>query len=292
MFGTKLTAIIDFVNQYNQVINDYSNNIKNSDEIQIYHSIECGLLDIQTNKLIQDYIMLDYIHASQTKEFVYYDQEYKIKIPISKVFSYMLYNIKTNKLDLKKGIEIKKQFVLAENGNHLFNLLADDDTENIIIGKTVLTSLFMKSLVYEIQDSFNEYYDTNLHDIFNQLISKKNIYLPIIAQNDGINNMYSYKLVLTIDYIFTLDDQIVDVDDELSTSINKLVDDIKQFVFKYVYENNLSSLLKYFAIISTEPTFISIKSSKTVTSLTLLFNFEYIKELLYMYFLENTLEKV
>lgn len=292
MFEEKLKTIIDFVYQYNHMVDDYCRNTYVNDEIQTYFSVNYGLLDILTNKLIQDYIRYDHFETNQKKELVYYDQEYKIKIPLSKIYSYILYNIKTNKLELKKGIEIKNYFVIAENIDYLFKLLADDESKNIIIMNSVLTNLFIDYFIHKVQDLSNEYYSTNIQDMFNQLINEKNIYLPIIIQSDSPNDLYSYDLILIIEHVLVTNDQVVDVDDELSTHIIKIVNDIKHFVFKYFYENNLSKLIKYFTIINTEPTLVSIKSLKTATSLKLLLNFDNIKELLYLYFVNKIMVKI
>lgn len=289
MFETKVKTIIDFVNQYNQIVNDYCDNINTNDEIQTYFSINYGLLDIQTNRLIQDYIRFDYLETKQNKELVYYDQEYKIKIPLSKIYSYLLYNIKTNKLEQKRGIEIKNYFVIAESIDHLFKLIADNDSKNLIIDNSVLTNMFIDYFTSKMQGISNDYYNTNIHNMFNQLVNKKNIYLPIIIQSDSLNDLHLYNLILVIEYAFVTNEQ---ANNNLSIQIVDIVNNIKHFVFKYFYENNLCELIKYFTIVNTEPSLISIKSLKTVTSLKLLLNFDNIEELLYLYFIDKVLVNI
>jgi len=125
--------------------------------------------------------------------------------------------------------------------------------------------------------------------MFNQLVNEKNIYLPIIIQSDGPDYLPSYDLILIIEHIFVTNEQ---PNSNLSTQIIDIVNNIKYFVFKYFYENNLGELIKYFTIMNTAPSLVSFKSLKTVTNLKLLLDFDNIKELLYLYFIGKVLVNI
>lgn len=283
----EIKTITKFIKFYTSIIDEQFNNFIANEDLEIYFSYECRLVNVQTNKIVKDIIETDY----QRNDLFYYDYEYKINIPISKAYKYLLYNVKTNKLDIKKGIELKSYFIIAKNLEDLFQLLTDQESRNLIINNNTVLRIIKESFVFN--NEINKIFD-NLHDIdainaFNHMIDQKNIYLPLLVYYDSTGDEFIYKPILEIEYNFIIDNYN---DNILLNETVKNIDIIKNRIFEYMYSQQLSNLIKYFLITNTEPEYVSVKSMKIVTSLKLLFNFDYVKELLYVHFIDKILQKI
>lgn len=288
----ELKTIMKFIKFYDKTIDEQFNNFTANDDLNIYFLYDCGLLNIQTNKLVKDAIKTDYFDRFQKEELFYYDYEYKINIPISKVYKYLLYNVKTNKLDTKKGIELKNYFTIAKNLEQLFQLLTDQDNKNLIISSDTLLRIIKETFVFNTEFDtllFEDFYNINNYDAFDQIINEKEIYLPLLVYYDMPGDKFNYKLILELEYNFIINNTSSDA---LINEVTKNIDKIKNSVFEYLYSHKLSNLTKYFTIMNTGPEYASVKSMKVVIGLKLLFNFEYIKELLYIHFIDKILTKV
>lgn len=287
-----LKAIVDFVRFYDELIDEIFEDYVTYHDMDIHFTIDFGLLNLRTNKIIKDELINDYYNGVK-EEFFYYDYDYKMHIPLSKAFTYLLYNISLDKPVSKKGIEIKSYLVIAKDIDELFRLLTEESIQNIIISKKILSSVFKETFAFnhEIVNILDKYQNMSLENIFELLTNQKNIYLPIIVEYDYPGVEQSYKLILEFEHDFIINDNSDDAlinDMVKNVSINK----VKEKTFEYIYKHGLVNLIKFFSIVNTDLDYVSLKSYKMASSLKLVFDFEYMKELLCLYFADRILAKI
>lgn len=286
---TKLSYIKNFLNFLDQVISQ-----SNSDIVHLKTFYNFNIINKTTDEVINDRLKIITDMFEEEKYIMFYDGIAKTNIPLRRIDNILLYDINSNNYKNLKWSELFTDSYFITDKKEIYKFITSLlDYRHFIIDEQLIQQIFSEIMDKNITD--DNYIESvcskdSIIEIFSKQIEKTHLYLPFAIQNSDPLREYpeKYQLIVNVDYEMYFRNDLSD--DELYNLYESITQNIKSEILKYVYNNQLLNYFDYFTIKHTCYKYYS--DFESMISMSVKFNFNLYKELLYIQYCKDIVNNI